>query len=209
MNPAFAAHLAIGGFPLLAGTGVDAASIAARMRVGLVYWWRHRRWPELEAPARFTEWVQWRKLNDRCPVLARLTDKLHSKEIARGRGTAAAVVPTLWSGERLPVAPPAPFPFIVKANHGCNQYRVVRGPEDYALAKAASQRWMKASYGGLLDEWHYRSARRTLLIEPFLGGKGAELPLDYKVYVFGGRAALVQVHVGRGKAHRWTQFDRE
>ena len=44
-------------------------------------------------------------------------------------------------------------------------------------------------------------------VEPYIGGD--ELPLDYKVYVFGGRAEVVQVHKGRGRRHRWTQFDRE
>lgn len=38
---------------------------------------------------------------------------------------------------------------------------------------------------------------------------GSALPFDYKVYVFGGRAEVVQLHVGRGQHHRWTQFDRD
>ena len=62
-------------------------------------------------------------------------------------------------------------------------------------------------YGGWLDEWHYRGASRSILVEPFIGMTDA-LPTDYKIYVFGGRAVAVQVHDGRGGDHRWHQYDR-
>ena len=131
----------------------------APFRVGLLYWWRHGRWPSLDAPRRFTEWVQWRKLNDRSPALARLTDKLHSKALAEARLGSRLVVPTLWTGERLPERPPAAFPFIVKANHGCGQFIAVRSDADYRYARRRAPSWLKRTYGALLDEWHYGAAR--------------------------------------------------
>ncbi len=178
------------------------------MRVALTYLWRHGLWPSLDRPRRFTEWVQWRKLHDRDVALARLTDKSWSKERADGLVPGIAV-PTLWSGIELPADPPAPLPLVVKANHGCNQYRVIRTEADWAEACRAAPGWLAKTYGGWLDEWHYGAARAFLVIEPFLGGEGAPLPLDYKVYVFGGRAEIVQLHAGRGTRHRWTQFDRD
>lgn len=178
----------------------------AEARVALAYFWRHGRWPSLASPRRFTEWVQWRKLHDRDPDLARLTDKLHSKRLAAGVLGEAMVIPTLWQGIELPRDPPWPMPFIVKANHGCNQFAVVRDLADYARARRAAPGWLRSAYGGWLDEWHYRAAHRSLLIEPYLGGADA-LPLDYKIYVFGGRPVIVQLHEGRGHAHRWSQYD--
>lgn len=183
------------------------ASPWARRRVALFYWWRHGRWPDLDAPRRFTEWVQWRKLYDRRHGLALLTDKAHAKTIAEARIGAEHVIPTLFLGPVLPALAPWPMPFIVKANHGCGHYLVVRSAADYARARAITPLWLARPYGGILDEWHYRAARRLLLVEPYIGGE--TLPLDYKVYVFGGRAEVVQLHVGRGGRHRWTQFDRD
>ena len=177
----------------------------ARWRVAVAYRWRHGRWPDLDAPTRFTEWVQWRKLNDRRHALALMTDKAHAKAIAEARLGAERSIPTLWLGETLPAIAPWAMPFIVKANHGCGQFVVVRTAADYARAKGAAAGWIKRAYGGWLDEWHYGAARRLVLVEPYIGG--AELPLDYKVYVFGGRAEVVQVHEGRGGRHRWSQFD--
>ena len=179
----------------------------ARARIGLLYWWRHRRWPEVSAPRRFTEWIQWRKLNDRDPERARLTDKGHSKRIAAAALGVEFIIPTLWDGERLPLVAPWPLPFVVKANHGCGQTVVVRTAADYRRARRISPQWLDRAYGGWLDEWHYRAARRSILVEPFVGGLST-LPTDYKIYVFGGRAAMVQVHEERGVRHRWSQYDR-
>ena len=185
----------------------DLAPLWARWRVKMFYWWRHGRWPDLATPQRFTEWVQWRKLNDRSLGLARLTDKAHAKSIAEARIGAEHVIPTLWLGRDLPAVAPWTMPFVVKANHGCGQVIVVRTSADYARARIVAPRWMRRAYGGPLDEWHYGAARRRLLVEPYIGGEA--LPYDYKVFVFGGRAEMVQLHVGRGNMHRWTQFDRE
>lgn len=192
--------------PLLAGLPLLTAPWA-RWRVSLLYRARLGRWPDLDAPARFTEWVQWRKLYDRRAGLARLTDKAYGKDVASALLDADLLIPTLWLGARLPAIAPWPMPFIVKANHGCGQLVVVRTAADYRRAKALAPRWLANAYGGWLDEWHYGAARRVLMVEPYIGG--AVLPVDYKVYVFGGRAAMVQLHFGRGSRHRWSQFDRD
>jgi hypothetical protein len=189
------------------GPPSSGAPLSTCLRIALVYWWRHRRWPDLRRPRRFTEWVQWRKLNDRRHSFALLTDKAYAKSIAGSRLGDDRVVPTLFLGDRLPAVAPWPMPFVVKANHGCRQSVVVRTARDYARARAAAPKWLAKAYGGLLDEWHYRSARRLLLVEPYIGGE--LLPLDYKVFVFGGRAEIVQLHIGRSRRHRWTQFDRD
>ena len=175
-------------------------------RVGLAYRWRHGRWPELARPQRFTEWVQWRKLNDRNPERARLTDKAHAKRVAAAALGDGFIIPTLWRGDQLPVVAPWPLPFVVKANHGCGQYVVVRTSDDYRRARRIAPKWLDRVYGGWLDEWFYRGARRSILVEPFIGGRNT-LPIDYKIYVFGGRAAMVQVHEKRGVRQRWSQYD--
>lgn len=182
-------------------------SALATARIALTYLWRHRRLPALARPRRFSEWVQWRKLYDRDEARAALTDKAHSKRLAAAALGDDMVVPTLWEGLALPAEAPWPMPFIVKANHGCGQYVAVRNRADYERALGQAPNWLRKAYGGWLDEWHYRAARRSLLVEPLVGG-GETLPLDYKIYVFGGRAVMVQLHEGRGGMHRWSQYDR-
>ena len=110
-------------------------SVAARLRVSVAYWWRHGRWPNLDQPRRFTEWVQWRKLNDRDDPLARLTDKSIAKRLAADLLDPSFIIPTLWRGRDLPEVPPAPLPLMVKANHGCNQFVAVHSPDDWQRAR--------------------------------------------------------------------------
>lgn len=179
----------------------------ALARVGITYRWRHGRWPSLRSPRLFTEWVQWRKLHDRDPERSRLTDKSYSKRLATRILGGAFVVPTLWRGHRLPAEPAWPMPFMVKANHGCGQWILVRCAADYDKARRLAPSWVRRGYGRWLDEYHYRGASRYLIVEPFVGSAGA-LPIDYKIYVFNGRAEMVQVHEGRAGKQRWSQYDR-
>ncbi len=69
-------------------------------------------------------------------------------------------------------------------------------------------KWCAQPYGKWLDEWAYRDVPRGVIIEPLLQ-PDQELPLDYKIYVFGGRATHVQLHLDRARSHRWILHDRD
>ncbi len=185
-------------------------SALARWRVAVSYAWRHRRLPDLDSPTRFTELVQVRKLYDRSAIQAQLMDKVAAKRIA---GTALGpewIIPTLWQGTALPAEIPFAVPAILKARHGCNQYRVLCDPpgaRHWRRLQRLARRWQRAPYGIWLDEWAYRDVPRGLIVEPLLG-KRLPLPIDYKIYVFGGEATHVQVHLDRAGRHRWILHDR-
>jgi len=181
---------------------------SSSLRIQLTYWWRHRRLAQLGDPMLFTEWVQHRKLHDRDPRLPRLADKVAVKDVVAERLGQEWVTPTVWSGDVLPSEPVWPFPYVVKSRHGCGHVCIVRSAQDHAEAIRQSKRWMQRSYGGWLDEWLYGEIERGLLVEPFVGD-GAALPIDYKIFVFGGQARFIQVHLGRGEQHRWIVFDRD
>lgn len=180
-------------------------------RINLCYLWRHRRLPDLVRAPRFTERVQWRKLRDRDPRHPMVMDKIRAKALAGDILGNAWITPTIWSGESLPELPPVTAPFIVKARHGCNQFRVFRtlpSADEWHDMRVLAKRWCAQSYGRWLDEWAYRDLPRGLIIEPLLQAK-ADLPLDYKVYVFGGQATHIQVHLDRAHSHRWILHDRD
>ena len=180
----------------------------ALVRVHLAYLWRHRRSLRLRRPRRFTEWVQHRKLHDRDPRLPALVDKVAVKALVAATLGQDWVIPTLWHGSVLPVRPPAPLPLVVKARHGCGHVAFVRTPAEWAAARSRTARWNDMRYGRWLDEWAYAGVPPGLLIERYVG-QGEALPIDYKLFVFGGRAAFVQVHLDRATAHRWVVMDRD
>jgi len=182
----------------------------AEQRVALLYAWRHRRALDLVNPTRFTELVQLRKLTDRSPAQTQMMDKLAAKRIAAATLGADWIVPTLWEGGDLPRLIPLPFPAVIKARHGCNQFEVVtQAPacDRWQQIRRTARRWQRNAYGRWLGEWAYRDVPRGIIAEPLLGG-ALPLPIDYKIYVFGGEATHVQVHLGRGTRHRWILYDR-
>lgn len=165
--------------------------------------------PRLTEPSLFTEWVQHRKLNDRDARLPILADKVLVKDFVAELLGREWITPTLWRGSDLPVIPAWDYPFVVKSRHGCGHTMIVRNERAFASARTQSRRWMNTAYGAWLDEWLYGQIRRGLLVEPVIGD-GLQLPIDYKIFVFGGRARFIQVHLGRGQGrHRWIVFDRD
>ncbi len=193
--------------PLARERPVRRQPLAAMLRLHLLYFWRHRRPLSLADPVLFTELVQHRKLYDHDQRMPHLIDKVAVKRFVAAALGPEWVTPTLWSGDALPAAPGWPYPFVVKSRHGCNQRRFVRdGHADWAGIRRAAAGWMRTAYGHWLDEWGYRAVPRGVLVEPFVGD-GQTLPVDYKLYVFHGRVAAVQVHLDREHRHRWMLFD--
>ena len=192
----------------LAPSSADGPLALSRVRA--TYLWSHGRLPDMIHAPRFTELVQRRKLFDRDPRQVTRMDKVAAKRLAARLLGPEWVTPTLWQSDALPVTPPFAFPVILKAGHGCNQYAALHRPPSsrkWAALHRRTRQWMSGPYGKWLDEWAYRDVPRALIAEPFLGD-GHTLPLDYKIYVFGGRATHVQVHLGRDGRHRWVLYDR-
>jgi TupA-like ATPgrasp len=180
----------------------------ARLRIFLTFAWRQRRIVEVALPRRFTDRVQRRKLDDRDPRMVEWTDKIRAKALAAKALGPEWVTPTLWTGAFLPPDPVWPRPFVVKSRHGCNQNAFVHDEAfDWAALRQRARNWVKRPYGRWLDEWAYQDVARGLIVEPFLGPVDA-LPIDYKIFVFGGRASHVQVHLDRLDDHRWLVLDR-
>lgn len=155
--------------------------------------------------------VQRRKLFDRDPHQTLLMDKIAAKQMAAELLGPEWATPTLWQGGALPAAPPFQLPAMLKARHGCNHYAVIPAqlsPSEWRALQDRSLRWMAGPYGTLLDEWAYHNVPRALIAEPLLGD-ARTLPLDYKVYVFGGRGTHIQVHLDRADNHRWILHDRD
>lgn len=189
---------------------VDELPVGARLRIAITYGWRHRRLAALDTPRRFTEMVQRRKLFDRSASQAALLDKLEAKKSVAATLGPEWAVPTLWHGSDLPNAVPFDVPAVLKSRHGCNQTDVLTSlPSDaeWQRLRQRSRGWQRAAYGTWLDEWAYRAVPRGLLAEPLLGGR-LPLPIDYKIYVFGGTVTHIQVHLDRGGRHRWILHDR-
>ena len=173
-----------------------------------------RRLPHFDKPRLFTEKVQYRKLHDRNPMLPLFADKVKAKELVAEILGPEWVIPTLWSGTALPPREDRnwPLPYVVKANHGCEMNLFVRSDTDrnWDYLESTVTEWLSVSYyNQVRHEWLYSQITPQVLIEPYIGSI-SELPTDYKVFVFNGRAEYIQVDTGRDKEdrHRRAFYDR-
>lgn len=165
----------------------------------------------LRHPRTFNEEVHWRVLHDRRQAVADACDKLRMKETARGRigPDELRIAETLWSGIHLEEAPDLrSLPsWVLKPNHSSGH--VVFGPDGVDPLRLAvrTESWLRSQPAHDLGEWGYRHARPLLLIEERIPSPG-ESPTDYKFFVFGGVARVIQVNSDRfGTDSRASFYD--
>lgn len=161
-------------------------------------------------PRTFSEKVQRMKLFNRDPRLPQRENKILVKDFVRQKLGDSWVTPTLWQGEYLPVLEQRtwPIPFVIKANNGCGWNIFVRGESDldWPRIESAAAEWRRATFGVDLGEWLYGVIEPSLLVEPFIGARSS-LPVDYKLWTFGGKVHFIQVDTNREDDHRRIMFD--
>ena len=174
----------------------------------LAYLRLHHRLPNLRSPETFTEKVNWRILNDRRDLLRFTGDKLAMRAYAAEHGPADLQMPHLyWSGTEVTGLESVHLPqrWVLKPNHRSGLVHFGRSRPDIEYLTALTRDWLSSDEWERLAEWAYKHAEAKLLVEEQLADPP---PTDFKVFVFGGRAELVQVHMGRFTDHRHRFYTR-
>ncbi len=157
--------------------------------------------PNLRNPRSFNERIAWKILNDRNPLIPLTLDKLAVRPWAAERIGSRAITPLIGVWDRAADIPWDSLPnrFVLKANHGSGYNILVSDKATACRSRIldAAQSWLAENYGERTGEWGYRSIHPRLLVEEFLPGPAGGPPEDYKLYLFGGRPHLLQVHLNR------------
>ena len=160
-------------------------------------------YPNLINPATFSEKLQKYKLFVRDERIPLFQDKVLVKHYVQEKLGAQYLIPTIWHGARLPPREQRnwAFPFVIKANHGCGWNIFVRSADEcnWDEIEKKCESWMNTIYGQQYGEWSYAKISPQLLVEPFISAV-ADLPADYKLWVFNGKVQLIQVISGRATA---------
>ena len=169
--------------------------LVAILRVSLRYRRAHKRLPNLIAPRRFSEKIQWRKLFDLDERYISLCDKLSVRDFIESRVGIDHVIPCLWVGDEPENIPydKLSAPYIIKSTHGSGHVCIV-GRDDDVDRKSIlelTRSWLQHCHGIVSHEPGYIPVPRRLIIEKLLNLKG-EAPLEVKAYVFDGRVRTFQ-----------------
>jgi len=168
-------------------------------------------WPELDRPSGFNEKILFKILNDRRPYLTLFSDKLRVRDYVR-RTAPMLLLPTLyWWSDRAESLPYEALPkeFVLKANHGSGWNCVVQNKAALRrcdLVKLAGK-WLKSDFTLVGREWAYTNIRRAVYAEQLLHDHRHAAPPDYKLFVFGGKARVIQVDRDRFTHHTQTLYD--
>jgi hypothetical protein len=188
------------------------SSLPAAVKIRLHYVIHHNRIADIRHPTRFTEKIARRKLFDRDKRFVDRADKVAVKTFVASKLGEQFVIPLLWSGSQLPPRDKRNWqiPFVIKPNNGSARNIFVRSESDrnWDLIEPKCNHWLSAQYADWAGEWLYSQIEPKLLVEPYVG-ELAKLPLDYKLFVFGGRVEYIEVDTDREIDHKRTFFDRD
>jgi hypothetical protein len=165
--------------------------------------------PDLDNPVRFSEKLQWLKLNNRDPLQTVLADKHAVRGYLKERGYADLLCRQLACVEAADEIDFDALPecFVIKAAHasGWNLICADKSKLDRTYARRLMVAWLRQGIYWNGREWPYRDVPRRLVIEEYLSDGSGGLR-DYKLYCFNGEPRFVQANSGRLSAEHAQNF---
>jgi hypothetical protein len=171
------------------------------------------RYPDILRPTRFNEKIQSRKLFDRRPILATMSDKIAVRDYVAAR-MGPDILPVLHHVTETPHDLPfasLPDRFVLKASHGSGWVHVVRNRAAASEADLVTlcKSWLAQNFYEMTQEWAYKDIPRRILVEEFLDNGAGESAEDFKFFTFNGRVEFIQIDLARFTGHRKNFFDRD
>lgn len=165
--------------------------------------------PNLDQPVRFSEKLQWLKLNHRDPKQTILADKYAVRAYLAERGHGALLTRSLGHvcDAREVDFDALPERFVIKAAHASGWNLICRDKSrlNRRHARCMMASWLKQGIYWNGREWPYRDMSRRLVIEEYLEDSSGGLR-DYKFYCFNGVPRFVQANSGRQSTQHAQNF---
>lgn len=169
--------------------------------------------PNLHPPITMNEYLTWRKLFDRNPLLPYCSDKYRVREYVAQKIGDTYLVPLLAVADNIKKIDFDKLPdrFVIKVNHGSGQNIIVKDKhlENLEIVKVRLHYWMKRSHYYNNREWQYKEIKPMIIVEELLLDKNGNVPNDYKFHVFGGKVEMIQVDTDRFEMHKRIFYSPE
>ena len=163
----------------------------------------------LDEPKRYTEKLNWLKLNDHNSKYPKYVDKYEAKKIVADTIGHEHIIPTIGvydSFEEIDFDE-LPEKFVIKCTHDSGGVIVCSDKNnfDIAAAKKKINKHMNKNFYYDSREWPYKSVKPRILVEEYMEDESGELQ-DYKFFVFEGKAKSLFIATNRNKKEE-TCFD--
>ena len=173
----------------------------------------------LKNPVRYTEKLQYLRLYvyPKDPLVSKAAGRAGVREYLTEKGFEKYLIPIFGVFDKFDDIDfdKLPDQFVMKCTHACAFNEIVRDKSkfDKEASRKKFNKWLKTNYGKMTMERHYSPIKPQIIIEKYLGFAD-DLPTEYKIHVFNGKAKYMYVVTGRGVDIRynnyyvdWTPFD--
>lgn len=165
----------------------------------------------LDKPTRYTEKLQYLRLfvYSYDELVSKCASKLGLREYALEKGYKDNLINNYGVFDRFDDInfDILPSKFIMKCTHACGFNYICYDKETLDINKLRKtfNKWLKTNYGNMTIEKHYSPIKPQIVIEDLLL-EDNELPIEYKIHVFNGKAKYMYVVTGRNNDIRYNNF---
>ena len=170
--------------------------------------------PDLDAPRKLNEKLQWMKLYDRERWHSFFADKFYAREFFSSKFGDEYLVPLLFETTNVKEVRPEnipSFPCIIKSNHAMAQWKIVRRPEDidWKTLRQECRYWLSENWYDYSKEYQYKFIKPRILVEKLLETKNGTIPNDYKLHFINGEIAFIYVSFDREGKNDRVIYDKD
>ncbi len=162
-------------------------------------------------PQRYTEKIQWLKINDRKPIYSKLVDKYEVKKIVSDIIGDAHIIPTLgvYSNAEEIDFEQLPNQFVLKCTHDSGGIIVCKDKSQLNKKEVIKKlnNNLKRNYFNRYKEWPYKDVTPRIIAEQYINNEGDNDLKDYKFFCFNGSPKVLFVASERNKIGEETKFD--
>lgn len=176
-----------------------------KIMVRLQYFIYFGRFLKLKEPVRFSEKLQWYKINYRDPIMTQCVDKVEVREFVKDCGlehilTKQYAVYNTVSDVNFDMLPPS---FVAKYNNGAQRNLIVpdKTQINSPLFNNKINEWLEnPTTKPAGREWAYNNVKGKVLVEEYLKTNNADGLIDYKFFCFNGEPRFLYVIKDRFKS---------
>nr|WP_285841615.1 ATP-grasp fold amidoligase family protein [Psychrobacillus sp. MER TA 171] len=155
----------------------------------------------IKEPRRFTEKIQWYKLNYRDPLMVKCSDKYEVREYISSKGYSDILVPLYGvynTAEEINFEE-LPNQFVLKTTNGSHTNIICEDKStlDIEATKNKLNNWLTAWEGKVGREWAYYGIKPKIICEKLLEKDQNNDLIDYKFFCFNGKPFSLYVIVER------------
>lgn len=190
-----------------------ARFIPDRLMINLQYRMKLGRKPNIVNPVRFTEKLQWYKLNYRRPLMTQCSDKYSVRDYVKSKG----LEHILNNNYGIYNSPDdinldlLPEKFVMKTTNGSGTNYFCKDKTNFQLEKVKEElnNWLKRNIYSSGREWCYKNVIPRIIVEELLEDNDNMFDgiNDYKFLCFNGEPNYVVLDVDRHVGHKRNIYD--